>query len=564
MAKISLKNILTKDAETIGIVTSLANQLNAEFCVEDNVGKIILSNSVETGYSVSLPFHYPVFFENETAGFVKGNEKSAFIADLLRHLLNKESERKKLGSEVLNLYQEINLIFNFSDKLAQTIGAADISKITLDEAAHVIKSKSGVVVLWDEEKKRLKVEASKDELFFDEEKINSELPLLIDIILSGQSEILSDISSLQNAAIISPEIKSVIYSALKVKHRIMGAIILADNEADKYTAGSLKLLTTLALQSSSAIESSLLYEKSIREAQEKEAAMRRIFDATEKFVPYQFIKSLGHELITDVKLGDQVEKIVTVLFTDIRNYTSLSELMTPEETFGFICLFNARMGPIIRKHNGFINQYLGDSIMAIFPVNAADALLAAIDIQKELQNFNKIRQEKNKPEIQIGVGMHTGSLIMGITGDYDRMDACTISDTVNTASRVESLTKHYKASILLSDASLRQIENTGDFDLRNLGLVQLKGKQSSINVHECFNCDDETELQKKSLTLPVFNDGVSFYLNKLFADANSAFKNVLEIDPDDRTARFFYNHTLKIIESGVPENNPGVVEMEEK
>ena len=545
MAKISLKNILSKDNNAISIVNSLAIQLNADFCVEDTYGQIIWSNITETDPLFS-PFQYPVSYQDEIAGFVKGNEKSAFIAELLMHILNKESERKKLGSEVLNLYQEINLIFNFSDKLAQTIGATDISKITLDEATHVIKSKSGVVVLWDEE------------------KINSELPLLIDIILSGQSEILSDTTALQNAGIISPEIKSVIYSALKVKHRIMGAIIVADDEADKYTAGSLKLLTTLALQSSSAIESSLLYEKNIREAQEKEAAMRRIFDATEKFVPYQFIKSLGHELITDVKLGDQVEKIVTVLFTDIRNYTSLSELMTPEETFGFICLFNARMGPIIRKHNGFINQYLGDSIMAIFPVSAADALLAAIDVQKEIQNFNKIREEKNKPEIQIGVGMHTGPLIMGITGDYDRMDACTISDTVNTASRVESLTKHYKSSILLSDASLRQIKNTDGFDLRNLGLVQLKGKLSSINVHECFSCDGETELQKKRSTLNIFNDGVSFYLNKLFADANIAFKNVLEMDPDDRTARFFYNHTLKIIESGMPENSPGVVEMEEK
>jgi class 3 adenylate cyclase len=563
MAKISLKNILSKDNNAISIVNSLAIQLNADFCVEDTYGQIIWSNIKETDPLFS-PFQYPVSYQNEIAGLVKGNEKSAFIAELLMHILNKESERKKLGSEVLNLYQEINLIFNFSDKLAQTIGATDISKIALDEATHVIKSKSGVVVLWDEEKKRLKVEASKDQLFFDEEKINRELPLLIDIILSGQSEILSDTTALQNAGIISSEIKSVIYSALKVKHRIMGAIIVADNEADKYTAGSLKLLTTLALQSSSAIESSLLYEKNIREAQEKEAAMRRIFDATEKFVPYQFIKSLGHELITDVKLGDQVEKIVTVLFTDIRNYTSLSELMTPEETFGFICLFNARMGPIIRKHNGFINQYLGDSIMAIFPVSAADALLAAIDVQKEIQNFNKIREEKNKPEIQIGVGMHTGPLIMGITGDYDRMDACTISDTVNTASRVESLTKHYKSSILLSDASLRQIKNTDGFDLRNLGLVQLKGKLSSINVHECFSCDGETELQKKRSTLNIFNDGVSFYLNKLFADANIAFKNVLEMDPDDRTARFFYNHTLKIIESGMPENSPGVVEMEEK
>lgn len=559
MAKINLKNILSKDNDNRNIVNSFAQQMNADFSIEDNNGKIILSNSEQI-----FAFQYPVIYENEKIGSVKGNEKGAFIAELLTHLLNKESERKKLGSEVLNLYQEINLIFNFSEKLAQTIGAKAISKITLEEASHVIQSDCGVVVLWDEEKKGLEVAASTDHLFFVEEKINSELPLLLNIILSGQSEIISDISPLQKAGVILPEIKSVVYSALKVNHRIMGAIILASNDTDKYTAGSLKLLTTLALQSSSAIESSLLYEKSIREAEEREAAMRRIFDATGKFVPYQFLKSLGHELITDVKLGDQVEKIVTVLFTDIRNYTSISEMMTPEETFGFICLFNASMGPIIRKNNGFINQYLGDSIMAIFTSNAGDALNAAIEIQKEMQGFNNIRKEKNKPTIQIGVGMHTGPLIMGITGDYDRMDACTISDTVNTASRVESLTKHYKASILLSDASLQQIQQTDDFHLRNLGLVQLKGKLSSINIHECFSCDEENELQKKLETLPAFNEGVSFYLNKSFTDANNSFKKVIETDPDDRTAKFFYNNTRQIIESGVLENKSGIVEMEEK
>ena len=559
MAKINLKNILSKDNDNRDIVNSFAQQMNADFSIEDNNRKIIFSNSGQI-----FAFQYPVIYENEKIGLVKGNEKGAFIADLLTHLLNKESERKKLGSEVLNLYQEINLIFNFSEKLAQTIGAKAISKITLEEASHVIQSDCGVVVLWDEEKKSLEVAASTDHLFFVEEKINSELPLLLNIILNGQSEIISDISPLQKAGIVLPEIKSVVYSALKVNHRIMGAIILASNDTDKYTAGSLKLLTTLALQSSSAIESSLLYEKSIREAEEREAAMRRIFDATGKFVPYQFLKSLGHELITDVKLGDQVEKIVTVLFTDIRNYTSISEMMTPEETFGFICLFNASMGPIIRKNNGFINQYLGDSIMAIFTSNAGDALKAAIEIQKEMHGFNNIRKEKNKPTIQIGVGMHTGPLIMGITGDYDRMDACTISDTVNTASRVESLTKHYKASILLSEASLQQIQQTDDFHLRNLGLVQLKGKLSSINIHECFSCDEENELQKKLETLPAFNDGVSFYLNKSFIDANNSFKKVIESDPDDRTAKFFYNNTRQIIESGVPGNKSGIVEMKEK
>lgn len=559
MAKLSLKNILSKDIDSINMVTSLAEQLNATIAIEDNNGKILFSNGMTSSH-----FQFPVLFENETMGWVKGSEKGDSIAKILSHLLSKESERKNLGSEVLNLYQEINLIFNFSDKLAQTIGVKAISEITLDEASHVINSESGVVVLWDEDKKYLEVEASTDSQFFEKETINKELHLLLGIILSGQSEIVSDFASLQKAGILLPEIKSVIYSALKVKRRIMGAIILGSNEPDKYTANSLKLLTTLALQSSSAIESSLLYEKSIREAEEREAAMRKVFDATEKFVPYQFLKSLGHEVITDVKLGDQAEKVVTVLFTDIRDYTSLSEKMTPEETFGFICLFNARMGPIVRKHQGFINQYLGDSIMAIFPVNAAHALEAAIEIQREIQAFNKLQQQKNKPRIQIGVGLHTGSLIMGITGDQDRMDACTISDTVNTASRVESLTKHYKASILLSEESLKQIEHPEVFHLRNLGLVQLKGKLSSINVYECFNSNTDEELQQKVETLSIFNEGVACYLNQSFENANHAFKKVLQINENDPTARFFYLHTKQIVDSGVDEKKSGVVEMEEK
>ena len=559
MAKLSLKNILSKDIDSINMVSSLAEQLGAIISIEDNSGKILFSNG-----TISSHFQFPVLFENETMGWVKGSEKGDSIAKILSHLLSKESERKNLGSEVLNLYQEINLIFNFSDKLAQTIGAKAISEITLDEASHVINSESGVVVLWDEDKKCLEVEASADNRFFEKGTINKELHLLLGIILSGQSEIVSDFTSLQKAGIVLPEIKSVIYSALKVKRRIMGAIILGSNEHDKYTANSLKLLTTLALQSSSAIESSLLYEKSIREAEEREAAMRKVFDATEKFVPYQFLKSLGHEVITDVKLGDQAEKVVTVLFTDIRDYTSISEKMTPEETFGFICLFNARMGPIVRKHQGFINQYLGDSIMAIFPVNAAHALEAAIEIQREIQAFNKLQQQKNKPGIQIGVGLHTGSLIMGITGDQDRMDACTISDTVNTASRVESLTKHYKASILLSEESLKQIEHPEVFHLRNLGLVQLKGKLSSINVYECFSSNTNKELQKKVETLSIFNEGVACYLSQSFANANHAFKKVLQIDENDPTARFFYLHTKQILDSGVHEKKSGVVEMEEK
>jgi class 3 adenylate cyclase len=289
--------------------------------------------------------------------------------------------------------------------------------------------------------------------------------------------------------------------------------------------------------------------------------MRLVYEATGKFVPYEFIDALGHKVLTEVRLGDQVEKIVTVLFTDIRDYTSISEQMTPEENFKFVCSFNEKMGPLIRKHKGFINQYLGDGIMAIFPGNAADALSAAIDMQKQVRQFNIERESNGNRPIQIGVGMHTGSLIMGITGDADRMDATTISDTVNTASRLESLTKHYKASIILSDASLEQIVNKGDFHLRNIGLVQLKGKQHSIKIHECFNGNEEEDIIKKQETLPAFNHGMYNYLNSSFDIAVEAFLSVAQVHPEDRTAQLFLTNARQYLQKGVPENWRGVLEM---
>ena len=190
--------------------------------------------------------------------------------------------------------------------------------------------------------------------------------------------------------------------------------------------------------------------------------------------------------------------------------------MTPEENFRFVKSYNERMGPIIRKHNGFINQYLGDAIMALFPESAESTLAAAIEMQQNIDEFNALQKTNHLPLIKMGIGMHTGPLIMGITGDKDRLDATTISDAVNTASRIESLTKYYKVRILLSETTLQQIQHPENFHLRYLGKVQVKGKQSSIGIYECFSSDSEDQVNKKEKTLPAFNEGMRHYLNKIF------------------------------------------------
>ncbi len=557
MTKLNLKSVLKKE-DTVAVLQSFIAVLKSDVCITDDSGKILFGNA-----EFKEEKRIPVKLNDDIIGFIYGRENAVPIANLLNHLVQKEAEKKKLGAEVLNLYQEINLIFNFSERLAQTIDAQSISSITLEEARHVISSDSGAIVLWDEKQKKLQVLSAFGESFFEEETINRHLSLLLKIILNGQSEIIADTNPLIEAGIILPGTNSVLYSALKVNHRIMGAVLLASSDSIQYTAAHLKLLTTLALQSSAAIESALLYERNINEAKERENAMRLIYEATGKFVPYEFIGALGHKVITDVRLGDQVEKIVTVLFSDIRDYTTLSEQMTPEENFRFVCSFNERMGPAIRKHNGFINQYLGDAVMAIFPGQASDALNAAIEMHEEVQKLNEERLLRNAPPIKIGVGIHTGPLIMGITGDQNRMDAATISDTVNTASRLEGLTKQYRASILLSDACLLQIEKE-NYYLRYLGLVQLKGKQEPLHIYECFSPNTKEEVARKQKTLALFNEGIENYLNSSFSNSVQAFESLTEINPGDLTAAFFLNNAKNFLQKGIPENWNGIIEMASK
>lgn len=556
MSRSSLKTILNKNPEVIALINSLTESSATGVYIKDKDG-----NSVY-GQPVTNPFEqFAIETENETEGWVEGGPRAASIAGLLSLLVKKENERKKLGTEVLNLYQEVNLIFNVSEKLAQAIEPSTIAQIILDEAGHVIKSSNGVVILWDEHIKGLQVLARSGSSLFNEPALKLNAGLLLKIGKTGNSEIISDIRLLKNAGIIGENVKSLLYAALKVKHRIMGAIILANTTDEQYSAADLKLLVTLALQSSAAIESALLFEKNIREAKEKEDAMRRIYEAAGKFVPFEFISSLGRDVITDVRLGDQVEKSVTVLFNDIRDYTSLSEQMTPDENFSFICSFNEKMGPVIRSHNGFINQYQGDAIMAIFPNSASDALAAAVEMQKTVEKFNKARMNQSRETIKMGIGLHTGPLIMGITGDNERMAPTTISDTVNTASRIESLTKYYKASIILSDATLQEISHPEDFHLRCLGKVQVKGKQAPVIIHECFSGNSEEEIAKKEKSLPAFNKGMSRYLDKSFSDAIESFNKVISSHPEDRTTEFFIEKATRYIKNGVPENWAGVEEM---
>lgn len=211
---------------------------------------------------------------------------------------------------------------------------------------------------------------------------------------------------------------------------------------------------------------------------------QQINKAYERFVPKQFLAYLDKDSIIDVKLGDHIQREMTICFMDIRGFTTLSEKMTPQENFFFINEFLGFMEPVIMKYGGFIDKYIGDAIMALFPDSADKALEAGSAMLRELEKFNSDRITKKMEPIRIGIGMHTGFIMLGTIGGNIRMDTTVISDVVNIASRVEGLNKEYKTSFLVTEATLNRSEFPGAIQSRIIGEVPIRGKEKGITIYE--------------------------------------------------------------------------------
>jgi adenylate cyclase len=221
----------------------------------------------------------------------------------------------------------------------------------------------------------------------------------------------------------------------------------------------------------------------LRSAEEYGQNMSLINAALNRFVPNEFLSYLQKTDITTVRLGDHQQMEMTVIFTDIRSFTSLSEQMTPKETFNFINSFLARIGPIIRKHNGFVDKFLGDGIMALFPREPEDALKAAWEMQEELKLYNHHRKKTGYDPIRIGIGIHIGQLMMGTIGEHERMDSTVISDTVNLACRLEEHTKNVDADMLVSKQFIDALREQDMLNIEHKGSVMVKGRSESVSIY---------------------------------------------------------------------------------
>ncbi|MFW6137642.1 MAG: adenylate/guanylate cyclase domain-containing protein [Spirochaetota bacterium] len=295
-------------------------------------------------------------------------------------------------------------------------------------------------------------------------------------------------------------------------------------------------------------------------AKHNEERIRNIF---QKYVPDEIIdqvlKTKGRELL----IGKKQE--VSILFSDIRSFTSISEKLSAEEIVNSLNTYFNVMVTIIIQHKGIIDKFIGDSIMAIFgaPVLHADdpqqSVLTGLQMLQALERFNREQKSSGRPIFKIGIGINTGEVVVGNIGSTQKLDYTCVGDSVNLASRLEGLTKIYGVPIIISEYTKNRITD-GNIPMREIDSVRVKGKREPVKIYQPYAGASENQKQGYEM----FNQAIDLYRNRRFQEALDFFTRASEVIKGDIPTSLYIDRCRELIKNPPRENWDGVFTAQKK
>jgi class 3 adenylate cyclase/HAMP domain-containing protein len=298
-------------------------------------------------------------------------------------------------------------------------------------------------------------------------------------------------------------------------------------------------------------------------AGKKEERIRQIF---QKYVPNDVIERFFASP-EKMLVGDN--RRLSILFSDIRSFTTISEGMAPDDLVNSLNRYFSGQVDIIYNRKGIVDKYIGDAIMAIWGApekhedDALQSVLSALEMTDALFKFNENQRKLGKCEFRIGVGLNFGEVTVGNIGSERKMDYTVIGDAVNLASRMEGLTKTYHSEILISESLFEELRKTSpDAGLyyRLLDTVAVKGKTKGVRIFTVKKSLSPSEQKAWSL----HNQGMKLYYARSFAEAAQKFKEALDVIPDDFNADNLYKRCTEYAVSPPPADWNGVEVMKTK
>src|SRR6478672_1029530 len=270
----------------------------------------------------------------------------------------------------------------------------------------------------------------------------------------------------------------------------------------------------------------------------------------------------------DAKLGGD-RKEVSVLFSDIRSYTTLTETLEAEEVVNMLNEYFESMVDAVFKHKGTLDKYIGDAIMAVFgsPLPLEDhawmAVQTSIDMRHRLSDFNARREEANKQIIRIGIGINSDTVISGNIGSSKRMEFTAIGDGVNLGSRLESASKQYGCDIVISESTYRPCADR--VWARELDCIRVKGKNQPVSVYELVGLRSEPIAEGQQEIIDLYQKGREYYLKRKFTRAMGEFGTILEdFNKEDKASALHLKRCQHFLQEPPPDDWDGVFTLTEK
>ena len=330
-------------------------------------------------------------------------------------------------------------------------------------------------------------------------------------------------------------VAAILCVSIAVRGRIIGLLYLENHVTrNAFTTGRVQLTQALGVQTATAIENARLYNSTLAALD----AQTVLTEANRRFVPGGFLTSFGRTSIVDVNLNEAFEREMNVLFVDLRGFSKLSAKLGPRGTIGLINRYLSHVQPGIAAHGGFVGQYYGDGILALFPNQPDDALRGAIAMCRGLEAYNRDRGP-DFPALRFGMGLHSGPVILGTIGDPDHFQCSVVGDSVNLASRMENLTKHFSAMLVLDGSTRSRVVAMDQFLLRPLGSTLLPGHATAVEVYECMACYPQALQDSMMANHDAYAQALAAYRAGAWDQALERFEFCLERCEQDRVVHSF-------------------------
>ena len=267
-----------------------------------------------------------------------------------------------------------------------------------------------------------------------------------------------------------------------------------------------------------------------------------------------------------LNLGGE-KRNITIFFSDIRGFTSISERLEPEELVHLLNEYLSQMSSIITKDQGLVDKYMGDAIMAFWgapldqPNHTEIACSSSLEMMDKLRELQKKWKKEGIPSFEIGIGLNSGDAIVGNMGSFDRFDYTAMGDNVNLASRIEGLNKIYGTNIIIGENTHKAVKDK--FETRKLDAVKVKGKKRSILIYELLSQKDGVSEKQRDF-VKLYEAGLELYFKKKWKEAIKSFQAALKLMDDDGASNVFINRCKEFLKNPPPKDWDGVWEMKTK